>query len=89
MTKKLKIGEEFENLRQLCKALGLEYSSSAQVRRNALKEIDRQYIYHKEGQKIIIDGYVKPKTVSVKVTDVDLEDFENYLKHRGYNYKIK
>lgn len=89
MAKKLKIGEEFENLRQLCKALGLEYSSSAQVRRNALKEIDRQYIYHKVGQKIIIDGYVKPNTVTVKVCDTDMEQFTKYLEDRGYDYKVK
>lgn len=56
----LKEGMVVKNYKELCKLLGLE-PKKANSKKAQLKEIERYFGYHKEGQKIIIDEIYKEK----------------------------
>lgn len=54
----LKKGMEIKNYRELCKLLNIKVKSS-NSKKAQLKELERFFKYHKEGNKFIIDSIYK------------------------------
>lgn len=81
MINNLKQGQVFKNLKELCECIGIEYKDSTNSRKAILKDLERYFLYHKEGRKIVIDEiYAEPK-----------EKIDNRGKSEGSrnNYKGK
>ena len=88
ITKKLKIGDTFGSLKQLCLTLGIEYKKNGKEQKMIWDMIGRVYTYERDGYMITITGYAKKRKVVVEVADVDLDKLIHFLEKKDFQYTV-
>ena len=75
----LQKGQVIKNYKELCGLMGWKYYTGGDSKRAQLKELGKLYIYHKQGNKFIIDDIISKD-------DKSKQDYEEWCKSRRSKY---
>lgn len=78
MKEELKVGQVFKNYKSICEWLGVE-PSTGKSKQLHLKDFERYCLYHKEGQKFIIDEVFEEPHEKIDKRKCLLRDNTGYL----------